>query len=624
MKNHVQLGLLILTCTALIVLGYNIYLSETIPPSRSYSSFLEELHQGHLVHIHLRGGQITAEDNTGRIFNSFSPDVSSLMPQILEQELSITAAPAEESPLVVLFKSTFPFLLLLAAWLIFNKKQSTGSALSDFKRQAYFSVEKTKRVTFKDVAGIEEAKVELQEIVAFLRHPEKFNKLGGKIPKGVLLQGPPGTGKTLLAKAIASEADVAFYSLSGSDFVEMFVGVGASRVRDLFAEAKKNSPCIIFIDEIDAIGARRSSNSSNSSDERDQTLNALLVELDGFSSTTTVILVGATNRPDILDPALMRPGRLDRQITIALPDLKGRQKILKVHSSQITTSPDVNLMQIAQSIPGFSGAEIANLVNEAALMAARHDKSMVETSDFEEAKDKIIMGIESKSLAINEQDRRMIAYHEAGHAIVGLLLEETDPIHKITIIPRGRAMGLTQQLPVDDRLTHSREYLLNRIKTLLGGRAAESLVFNRLTTGASNDITAATEIATKIVCDWGMSDEIGPISCRHTADGTAYDDIIHPSRGSIGQQVDLEIRRIIKECYEESYTLLKTHNKFLHIFAEALLIHETMDAKEVDIVHRSYLKELDMKQALSATDVALNPFKACHGSPADRSSSQSN
>jgi cell division protease FtsH len=460
---------------------------------------------------------------------------------------------------------------------------------------------KSERITFADVAGITEAKEELQEIVEFLKNPEKYSRLGGRIPKGVLLQGAPGTGKTLLAKAIAGEASVAFFSMGGSDFVEMFAGVGASRVRELFQEAKKSAPCLIFIDEIDAIGGRRSSGqSSGSSDEREQTLNALLVEMDGFASEDTVIMIAATNRPDILDPALLRPGRFDRQITLSLPDVKGRLKILEVHAKKIVTAREIDLPAIARSIPGFSGAEIGNLVNEAALMAARRNKDAVEMSDFEEAKDKIVMGLERKSIAVSEKDRRLTAYHEAGHAIVGLLMEETDPLHKITIIPRGRAMGLTQQVPLDDRLTYSRDYLLNRIAILMGGRAAEALVFNRLTTGASNDILQATDIAARLVGEWGMSVELGPVAYRHSGEGFLGDSgQPRPHSEMIARRIDEEIRKLVGDCYDQAADLLKKHNRFLHKFAEALLLNETMDAEEVDIVYRSYLKERELERILT-------------------------
>ena len=601
MKNQIQLGLLILTIACFVLLGYNVYLREITPPEQTYTEFITSLQQGEIINVHLRGAQLTGEYASGKKFSSYSPDVASLLPQLLEKNIHISAEPEAEKGIVTFFKFFLPMSILYGAWLVFNRKSAGNSSSFNIGQQSRFTPVKSARVTFRDVAGIAEAKAELLEIVEFLKLPEKYSKLGAKIPKGVLLQGAPGTGKTLLAKAIAGEAAVSFFSLGGSDFVEMFVGVGASRVRDLFAEAKKSAPCIIFIDEIDAIGGKRSGNTSTGgNDEREQTLNALLVEMDGFSSDKAVIVVAATNRPDILDPALMRPGRFDRQITIALPDVKGRAKILAVHAQQIAIDKSIELGAIARSIPGFSGAEIANLVNEAALMAGRNNKTKVELIDFEEAKDKIIMGLERKSIVVSEQNRRVTAYHEAGHAIVGMMLDETDPLHKITIIPRGRAMGLTQHLPIDDQQAYSREYLVNRIKTLLGGRVAETLVFNRLTTGASNDITMATEIATRLVCEWGMSSIIGPISYRHENEGFLNSgSISKPYSEVTAEKIDHEITAVISECYDEAEKILCKHNKFLHKFAEALLINETMDAEEVDIVFRSYVRERKVELELS-------------------------
>lgn len=603
MNNPVQLGLSLLLITAISIFGYNIYLRETTPPSRPYTEFLTDLRQGNIARVHLQGGSITGEDSSGRPFGTFAPDVASILPLLEQHQVQISAEADPQSGTADVFKTLLPMILLFGAWLIFSKKQLGESSGRGSGKASRFTPVTSDRVTFKDVAGITEATEELQEVVEFLKNPTKYSRLGGRIPKGVLLQGAPGTGKTLLAKAIAGEASVAFFSMGGSDFVEMFAGVGASRVRELFIEAKKSAPCIIFIDEIDAIGGKRSGgNTGGSTDEREQTLNALLVEMDGFSSGETVIMIAATNRPDILDPALLRPGRFDRQITISLPDVKGRIKILEVHAKKVVTSPALNFAEIARSIPGFSGAEIANLVNEAALMAARKNKTAVEMDDFDEAKDKIIMGLERKSIVVSEKDRRITAYHEAGHAIVGLMLDETDPLHKITIIPRGRAMGLTQQLPLDDRYTYSREYLQNRITTLLGGRAAESLVFNRLTTGASNDIVQATEIATRLVCEWGMSAAIGPIAYRQGTEGFLGNSFqAKPHSEMTTRAIDKEINLVIQSCEDEANVLLKKHNKFLHKFAEVLLINETMDAEEVDIVYRSYLKERELERILTET-----------------------
>ena len=599
MRNHVQLGLLLLTLTAIGVFGYNVYLRETTPPQRAYTEFLAELRQGNIVRVHFYGQALTGEDSANRPFGTFVPDVGALIPQLLEKEVVITGEAEPASSMADGLKTLLPMLLILGGWLIFSKKPFKGEFGAG--RGTRFTPITSERITFADVAGITEAKEELQEIVEFLKNPQKYSRLGGRIPKGVLLQGPPGTGKTLLAKAIAGEASVAFFSMGGSDFVEMFAGVGASRVRELFMEAKKSAPCLIFIDEIDAIGGRRSgSQSTGASDEREQTLNALLVEMDGFDTKDTVIMIAATNRPDILDPALLRPGRFDRQITLSPPDVKGRLKILEVHTKKIVIGREIDLPALARSIPGFSGAEIANLVNEAALTAARHNKAAVEMIDFEEAKDKIIMGLERKSIAVSEQDRRLTAYHEAGHAIVGLLLDETDPLHKITIIPRGRAMGLTQQVALDERLTYSREYLVNRIAILMGGRAAEALVFNRLTTGASNDIIQATGIAVRLVCEWGMSTTLGPVNYYGNSEGFLGETSQgRPHSEMTARRIDREINRLIGSCYDQAATLLHKHNRFLHKFAEALLLNETMDAEEVDIVYRRYLKEREIERVLT-------------------------
>jgi len=603
--SNIQTGLLMLLLTAIGVIGYNVWLRETTPPPISYTAFLADLDKGDIQKIHLRGGEITGENKKGQSFSAFSPDLTGLMPLLLSKSVEISAEPVEPG-LGGFLQSLIPVVLILGGWLIFNKSQSgkgsgsgSGSGFGRGKRSPLLPIGMS-RITFADVAGIEEALGELTEIVESLRHPEKFSKLGGHIPKGILLQGPPGTGKTLLAKAIAGEASVPFYSIGGSDFVEMFVGVGASRVRELFTEAKKNAPCIIFIDEIDAIGGKRSGGSaSGSNDEREQTLNALLVEMDGFSSDETVILVAATNRPDMLDPALLRPGRFDRQVTIALPDAKGRLKILEVHSKKVVMALGINLSAIAKSIPGFSGAEIANLVNEAALSAAKHGKQAVTLSDFEEAKDKIVMGLARKNAVISEKDRRVTAYHEAGHAIVATLLPETDPVHKITIIPRGRALGLTQQLPLDDRYTYSKEYILNRIKILMGGRVAEELIFGRLTTGASNDILSATEIATRLICEWGMNSTIGPVA--HMQDQGGFlggSSTMKPYSEQTAQRIDREIKKTIEACYGETRQLLTDNNKFLHTLAEALLINETIDAEEMSIVYHCYMSDKKIEDSL--------------------------
>jgi len=588
MKNNIQAGLLMIFLTILAVLGYNVWLSETTPPERTYTEFLTDLKNDQLASVHLKGGEIRSTDRFDRKSVTFSPDITALMPLLLAKNITITA----EEPATFfdrLLRMAMLVMVIIGIWFVFSSRRSGKNLFGKTKKFQMKSAPGELK-TFADVAGIDEAREELREVVDFLLNHEKYNSLGGRIPKGVLLQGPPGTGKTLLARAIAGEASVPFFSMGGADFVEMFAGVGASRVRELFNSAKKNAPCIIFIDEIDAIGSKRSGGNGGSHEEREQTLNALLVEMDGFSSNETIIVIGATNRPDVLDPALLRPGRFDRQVTISLPNMHGRIRILEVHSQQITVSPTLNLAIIAQGIPGFSGADVANLVNEAALTAARREKLFVEMVDFEEAKDKILMGLERKNAAINEQERRAIAYHEAGHAIVAKLLPNTDQLHKITIIPRGSALGLTQQVPVEERYTYSQEYLMNRIKILLGGRVAEKIVFNHLSTGASNDIASATDFATRLVCEWGMSGVLG---------STVYRRQQHQFLGDIetkgqysettAREIDLEIRRIINSCYTETEKLLRSHNKLIHELAELLLINETIDAEEMDIVMHCYL-----------------------------------
>lgn len=597
--SQIQTGLLVLLLTFLGVVGYNVYLHESTPSEISYSKFLRLVKEGKIKQIHLKGGTVEGEDITSREFSSYIPDVPSIMPLLEDQSVEITAEKDSET-LGGLFGSMVPVFLILGGYLIFSRMQKGGKSGFGKNKGKTFHPKQNTGLTFDDVAGISEARIELVEIVESLKNPDKFSGLGGYIPKGVLLQGPPGTGKTLLAKAIAGEASVPFYSIGGSDFVEMFVGVGASRVRELFTEAKKNAPCIIFIDEIDAIGGKRSGgNATGSNDEREQTLNALLVEMDGFDSNQTVIIIAATNRPDILDPALLRPGRFDRQVTIALPDVKGRRKILEVHAKKIILSRGINLSDIARSIPGFSGAEIANLVNEAALTAARHNKNAVELVDFEEAKDKISLGLERKNAIINEKDRRVTAYHEAGHAITAKLLPDTDPVHKISIIPRGQALGLTQQLPIDDRHTYSKEYLLNRIKILMGGRVSEEIVFDHQTTGASNDLIGATEIATRLVCEFGMSSTIGPIAYMQEQGGfLGGGSSMKPYSEKTAERIDNEIKRVIEQCYVETKELLTNNNKFLHKLAEALLVNETVDGEEFDIVHHCYINEKEIEENL--------------------------
>lgn len=587
--NPIQLGLTLITLTILGMIGYNAWLLETTPPELVYSDFLEQLEENRIASVHIRGGELRGEDVAGYTFTTFAPDIGSLLPRLILHKILITTEKERTS----LDRVLPPLLLLIIGVgisLLFWRRRDRPSHAWE-KNELSINPAQTDRVTFKDVAGIDEVSEELIELVDFLKNHQKYNLLGGRIPKGVLLQGPPGTGKTLLARAIAGEASVPFFSLGGSDFVEMFAGVGASRVRELFSRARKQAPCIIFIDEIDSIGSRRNS-SNGSHEEREQTLNALLMEMDGFSSQETIILIGATNRPEILDPALLRPGRFDRQLTVSLPNLLGRIRILEVHSKKVTVARTLNLTVIAQGIPGFSGADIANLVNEAALIAARRGKAAVEMNDFEEAKDKILMGLERKNSAVNERERRVIAYHEAGHAIVARLLPETDKLHKITIIPRGFALGLTQQVAIEERYTYSSRYLLNRIKVLLGGRIAEKIVFHQLSTGAANDLVAATDIAGRLVCEWGMSSVIGPAVYRkrqHRFLGEGNQQGSYSE--ATAREIDLEVRRILNNCYQETEDLLRKHNTLIHDLAEVLLVNETIDAEEMEIVVRCYAGE---------------------------------
>ena len=513
-----------------------------------------------------------------------------VIPMLKAKGVRIIAKPADESPwFMTLLVSWFPMILLIGVWIFFMRQMQAGGgkAMAFGKSRARLLTDKSKKVTFTDVAGIDEAKSELQEVIEFLKDPKKFTRLGGRIPKGLLLVGPPGTGKTLLARAIAGEADVPFFSISGSDFVEMFVGVGASRVRDLFTQAKKNAPCIIFIDEIDAVGRHRGAGLGGGHDEREQTLNQLLVEMDGFESNDGVILVSATNRPDVLDPALLRPGRFDRQVIVPLPDVRGREKIFEVHTKKTPLASDVDFAIIARGTPGSSGADIENLVNEAALYAARTGKDQVSMSDFEYAKDKVLMGTERKSMVISDTEKRNTAYHESGHALVARLLPGTDPIHKVTIIPRGRALGLTQQLPVDEKHTYNRQFLLSNIAILLGGRAAEELIFNDFSTGSGNDIERATALARKMVCEWGMSERMGPLSYgkkeeqiflgREIATHKDYSE-------DTAVKIDEEVSQIMTDSYDRAKKLLVDNMQVLHKLAVELLEKEGLNMAELDVI----------------------------------------
>jgi cell division protease FtsH len=617
-QNSIILAILALFGVA----GYLFYTLEQKLPPIKYNEFLTSLDNNEVVEVHLKGGTVTVSDIYGRTFTTFSPDVASLMPQLMAKKVAITTDSDQPSPFRNFATITLPIALLLVICLVSNRRQrqQQREENSDFaKDRAILLIPGAKQVTFEDVAGIPEAKDELVEIIEFLKDPQRFSRLGASIPKGVLLQGPPGTGKTLLAKAIAGESGVPFYSFSGSDFVEMFVGVGASRVRDLFREAKKHTPCIVFIDEIDAVGAHRAgAGTVGGQDERGQTLNALLVEMDGFGRDETIIVLAATNRPDILDPALLRPGRFDRQVTILPPDVKGRLKILGVHAKRVTIAPSVDLYEIARNSPGFTGAELANLVNEAALIAARANKNAIEMEDFERAKDRILMGVERKGLVISENDRRTMAYHEAGHAIVARFMPESDPLHKITIIPRGKAMGHTQQLPLNDRHAYSKTYLRSRVTILMGGRAAEEVGLSQQTTGAEDDLIRATEIATRMVSQWGMNEVIGPLAYAKN-DSMFLGNGLAPASHSenIARHIDQEVKKLVEGCYQQAHAILSRERDFLRHLAEILLQTETLDREEMEIIFECSLKKSrDKKADATGDESGESLLHACNICPA--------
>jgi len=553
----------------------------------TYSEFISSVEKGEVSEVTLQGNNIYGVGIDGKSFKTFAPNDPSLITLLRKANVSIKARPQEESPwYITVLISWFPMILLIAVWIFFMRQMQVGGgkAMSFGKSRARLISEGTKKVTFEDVAGIDEAKEELGEIIQFLRDPKKFTRLGGRIPKGVLLVGAPGTGKTLLARAIAGEAEVPFFSISGSDFVEMFVGVGASRVRDLFIQGKKNAPCIIFIDEIDAVGRHRGAGLGGGHDEREQTLNQLLVEMDGFESNEGVILISATNRPDVLDPALLRPGRFDRQVVVPVPDIQGREGILKVHMRNTPLADNVDVRVLARGTPGFSGADLENLVNEAALLAARREKEYVEMNDFEDAKDKVMMGLERKSAIISEEERKTTAYHEGGHALLAKMLPFADPVHKVTIIPRGRALGLTQQLPVDEKHTYNKEYLLNNITILMGGRAAEEIIFHQQTTGAANDIERATELARRMICNWGMSDSLGPLTFGKKEEHIFLGREIAQHRDYSEQtaiKIDEEITNIVTKNYDRAKRMLDENLEILHKIADGLLEKETLDNNDI-------------------------------------------
>ncbi|MBI5826569.1 MAG: ATP-dependent metallopeptidase FtsH/Yme1/Tma family protein [Deltaproteobacteria bacterium] len=571
------------------VLMYNLINYKQPSAERvTFSDFMAETEKGNVAEVVIQGNELAGKYKDGKQFRTYSPQYPDLVGKLRSSGVKITAEPVVDTPSWgTIFVSWFPMVLLIGVWIFFMRQMQGGGgkAMSFGKSRARLLTENQHRVTFKDVAGIEEAKDEVEEIIEFLKDPKKFTRLGGRIPKGVLLVGAPGTGKTLLAKAIAGEAGVPFFSISGSDFVEMFVGVGASRVRDLFVQGKKNAPCIIFIDEIDAVGRHRGAGLGGGHDEREQTLNQLLAEMDGFESNDGVIIIAATNRPDVLDPALLRPGRFDRNVLVPKPDIKGREEILKVHASKSPLAPDVDLEVVARGTPGFSGADLSNLVNEAALLAARRGKDKIGKIEFEDAKDKLLMGSERRSLIISDTEKSNTAYHEAGHTLVARLTPGTDPIHKVSIIPRGMALGLTQQLPIDERHTYSKQYLINNIAVLMGGRAAEEIVIKHMTTGAGNDIERATELARKMVCEWGMSEKLGPLTFGKKEEHIFLGKEMSQRRDfseETAEDIDSEIRRIVTENYEKAKKLIESNVDALQRVAKALLEKEVLDAEEID------------------------------------------
>jgi len=560
----------------------------------SYSQFISEVEGGQISNVTIEGNNITGHRNGGGQFRTYAPNDPNLIDTLRQRGVNIDAKPQEEgSTLFTIFVSWFPMLLLIAIWIFFMRQMQGGGgkAMGFGKSKARLMTERTGRVTFEDVAGVDEAKEELEEIVEFLKDPQKFQRLGGRIPKGCLLVGSPGTGKTLIARAVAGEANVPFFTISGSDFVEMFVGVGASRVRDMFEQGKKNAPCIIFIDEIDAVGRHRGAGLGGGNDEREQTLNQLLVEMDGFEANEGVILIAATNRPDVLDPALLRPGRFDRQVVVPLPDILGREKILKVHMRKVPLAPNVDARIIARGTPGFSGADLQNLVNEAALMAARKNKRLVTMTEFEEAKDKVMMGAERRSMVMDEEEKKLTAFHEAGHAVVGLFMPGSDPIHKATIIPRGRALGMVMRLPEKDQLSMRYDQLIAHLAVAMGGRVAEELIFgkDKITTGASSDIQQATGLARRMITEWGYSDKLGQVRYSANEEEVFLGHSVTQQKNvseHTAEQIDEEIRRLIDEALATARQILEEHKDLFHRLANALLEFETLSGDDIQALKR--------------------------------------
>ena len=590
-----------------------------------FSEFMNEVEGGKITEVTIQGDRINGTYLDGRSFQTMTPSKDQDLIRILREKgvRIVVVAPEQTSWYMNILISWFPMILLLGIWIFFMRQMQAGGgkAMSFGKSKARLMNEDKNKVTFKDVAGVDEAKEELREIIEFLREPQKFNKLGGKIPKGVLLIGPPGTGKTLLAKAIAGEASVPFFSISGSDFVEMFVGVGASRVRDLFEQGKKNSPCIVFIDEIDAVGRHRGSGMGGGHDEREQTLNQLLVEMDGFENNEGVILIAATNRPDVLDPALLRPGRFDRQVTVDRPDVKGREGVLKVHTATVPLTENVDLKTIARGTPGFTGADLANLVNEAALLAARDDKKCVSNDDFESAKDKVLMGVERRSMVISEKEKKTTAYHEAGHALVAFKLPGTDPLHKVTIIPRGRALGVTMQLPEDEKHTYPKSYLYNNLAIFMGGRVAEEICLEQMTTGAGNDIERATEMARQMVCEWGMSEKMGPLTygSKEQQVFLGMDTKQKHFSEETANSIDQEVRALVMGGYEKAREILTDHRDSLEKMAIALLDRETLTGLEIKEIIEGKIPPEDGIKTKVETEGTVPSVKISQKKPNDDS-----
>ncbi|MFP4245719.1 MAG: ATP-dependent zinc metalloprotease FtsH [Halochromatium sp.] len=587
-------NLILWVVIAIVLMSVFNNFTATQPSSQTlaYSDFINQVQQGQVKEVTVQGRTIDGVNQNGQRFTTYNPDDDGLVGDLLNNDVEIKAAPPEKpSVLMQILINWFPLFILIGLWIFFMRQMQGGGggrgAMSFGKSKARMLSEDQVKVTFADMAGADEAKDEVVEVVDFLKDPSKFQKLGGKIPKGVLMVGPPGTGKTLLARAIAGEAKVPFFTISGSDFVEMFVGVGASRVRDMFEQAKKHAPCIIFIDEIDAVGRHRGAGLGGGHDEREQTLNQLLVEMDGFEGNEGVIVIAATNRPDVLDPALLRPGRFDRQVVVPLPDVRGREQVLKVHMRKIPTAEDVTPSLIARGTPGFSGADLANLVNEAALFAARANKRLVDMEDLEKAKDKIMMGAERRSMVMSEDEKKLTAYHESGHAIVGRLVPQHDPVHKVSIIPRGRALGVTLFLPEDDRFSYSKQRLESQISSLFGGRLAEELIFGpeMVTTGASNDIQRATDIAHNMVTKWGLSDKLGPLTYSEDEQEVFLGHSVTQHKSVSDETthlIDKEVRSFIDRNYERAKTILTEHMDQLHAMAEALMKYETIDAEQIN------------------------------------------